>query len=188
MGTPIRIRVTVAINNFDYSGILNQEAQTLDDQGRLHVLNRENTTGFEQWCALDCLWLHTHVDHDSGTTTGEVQLGTGHARHYLCLTFCTAPITSRKPRPSSVNEARWSLVLISSMLSYLPMHPTRPHSASLAAQPQDTFATGRWYGKQGKDAWRSPSLTAIDFQKMVCSVCSWSMELLSRCQTLLCED
>lgn len=32
-----------------FGGILNQEAQTVDDQGRIHVLNRENTTGIEQW-------------------------------------------------------------------------------------------------------------------------------------------
>jgi len=32
-----------------YGGILNQEAQTMDSAGRFHVLNRENTTGFEQW-------------------------------------------------------------------------------------------------------------------------------------------
>ncbi len=28
---------------------MNQEAQTVDSQGRLHVLNRENTTGTERW-------------------------------------------------------------------------------------------------------------------------------------------
>ncbi|ETW76405.1 lignin expressed protein lep1 [Heterobasidion irregulare TC 32-1] len=32
-----------------YGGILNQEAQTVDEEGRVHVLNRENTTGTEQW-------------------------------------------------------------------------------------------------------------------------------------------
>ncbi|KIJ31449.1 hypothetical protein M422DRAFT_185901 [Sphaerobolus stellatus SS14] len=32
-----------------YGGILNQEAQTVDDQRRIHVLNRENTTGTELW-------------------------------------------------------------------------------------------------------------------------------------------
>ncbi|KAL5514016.1 hypothetical protein ACEPAG_2777 [Sanghuangporus baumii] len=32
-----------------YGGILNQEAQTIDQEGRLHVLNRENTTGVERW-------------------------------------------------------------------------------------------------------------------------------------------
>ncbi|PSR74487.1 hypothetical protein PHLCEN_2v9784 [Hermanssonia centrifuga] len=32
-----------------YGGILNQEAQTIDAEGRIHVLNRENTTGVEQW-------------------------------------------------------------------------------------------------------------------------------------------
>ncbi|TFK51516.1 hypothetical protein OE88DRAFT_1680346 [Heliocybe sulcata] len=32
-----------------YGGILNQEAQTVDRDGRVHVLNRENTTGTEQW-------------------------------------------------------------------------------------------------------------------------------------------
>ncbi|KAI8995242.1 hypothetical protein BD414DRAFT_506060 [Trametes punicea] len=32
-----------------YGGILNQEAQTIDSEGRIHVLNRENTTGTEQW-------------------------------------------------------------------------------------------------------------------------------------------
>ena len=35
-----------------YSGILNQEAQVIDAEGRIHVLNRENTTGFEQWYAF----------------------------------------------------------------------------------------------------------------------------------------
>ena len=34
---------------FACSGILNQEAQTVDTEGRLHVLNRENTTGTQQW-------------------------------------------------------------------------------------------------------------------------------------------
>ncbi|EIM80651.1 uncharacterized protein STEHIDRAFT_115529 [Stereum hirsutum FP-91666 SS1] len=32
-----------------YGGILNQEAQTIDEEGRIHVLNRENGTGYEQW-------------------------------------------------------------------------------------------------------------------------------------------
>ncbi|KAA1470785.1 hypothetical protein DENSPDRAFT_858561 [Dentipellis sp. KUC8613] len=32
-----------------YGGILNQEAQAVDPEGRVHVLNRENTTGIEQW-------------------------------------------------------------------------------------------------------------------------------------------
>ncbi|VDB84608.1 unnamed protein product [Peniophora sp. CBMAI 1063] len=32
-----------------YGGILNQEAQAVDNQDRIHVLNRENTTGTEQW-------------------------------------------------------------------------------------------------------------------------------------------
>ncbi|EPQ53231.1 hypothetical protein GLOTRDRAFT_140106 [Gloeophyllum trabeum ATCC 11539] len=32
-----------------YGGILNQEAQTVDRDGRVHVLNRENTTGVERW-------------------------------------------------------------------------------------------------------------------------------------------
>jgi hypothetical protein len=32
-----------------YGGILNQEAQAVDAEGRVHVLNRENTTGVEQW-------------------------------------------------------------------------------------------------------------------------------------------
>ncbi|KAI0821726.1 hypothetical protein BC628DRAFT_1422357 [Trametes gibbosa] len=32
-----------------YGGILNQEAQTIDSEGRVHVLNRENTTGTERW-------------------------------------------------------------------------------------------------------------------------------------------
>ena len=36
-------------NSRHLSGILNQEAQTVDSQGRVHVLNRENTTGTEQW-------------------------------------------------------------------------------------------------------------------------------------------
>lgn len=30
-------------------GILNQEAQIVDDEDRIHVLNRENGTGYEQW-------------------------------------------------------------------------------------------------------------------------------------------
>jgi hypothetical protein len=34
-----------------YGGILNQEAQTVDTEGRVHVLNRENGTGVEQWFA-----------------------------------------------------------------------------------------------------------------------------------------
>ncbi|KZT20695.1 hypothetical protein NEOLEDRAFT_1140404 [Neolentinus lepideus HHB14362 ss-1] len=32
-----------------YGGILNQEAQTVDRDDRVHVLNRENTTGTERW-------------------------------------------------------------------------------------------------------------------------------------------
>ncbi|KAJ3554747.1 hypothetical protein NM688_g2946 [Phlebia brevispora] len=32
-----------------YGGILNQESQVIDAEGRVHVLNRENTTGIEQW-------------------------------------------------------------------------------------------------------------------------------------------
>ncbi|GJE93615.1 BNR repeat-containing protein [Phanerochaete sordida] len=32
-----------------YGGILNQEAQAVDAAGRVHVLNRENTTGAERW-------------------------------------------------------------------------------------------------------------------------------------------
>ncbi|TFL03086.1 hypothetical protein BDV98DRAFT_565386 [Pterulicium gracile] len=32
-----------------YGGILNQEAQTVDWEGRVHVLNRENSTGTQQW-------------------------------------------------------------------------------------------------------------------------------------------
>jgi len=32
-----------------FGGILNQEAQTVDLQSRIHVLNRENTTGTELW-------------------------------------------------------------------------------------------------------------------------------------------
>lgn len=41
-------------------GILNQETQAIDSEGRVHVLNRENTTGVERWYltpsfALKCL-------------------------------------------------------------------------------------------------------------------------------------
>ncbi|KAI0070434.1 hypothetical protein K474DRAFT_1608722 [Panus rudis PR-1116 ss-1] len=32
-----------------YGGILNQETQTIDSDGRIHVLNRENTTRTERW-------------------------------------------------------------------------------------------------------------------------------------------
>jgi len=32
-----------------YGGILNQEAQTIDSEGRIHVLNRENGTDVEMW-------------------------------------------------------------------------------------------------------------------------------------------
>ncbi|KAH8105273.1 hypothetical protein BXZ70DRAFT_887078 [Cristinia sonorae] len=32
-----------------FGGILNQETQTVDNEGRVHVLNRENTTRVEQW-------------------------------------------------------------------------------------------------------------------------------------------
>lgn len=39
------------------SGILNQEAQVVDFEDRVHVLNRENTTGVEQWCALNTVNL-----------------------------------------------------------------------------------------------------------------------------------
>jgi hypothetical protein len=41
-----------------FSGILNQEAQAVDKEGRIHVLNRENTTGVEQWSVnltISCL-------------------------------------------------------------------------------------------------------------------------------------
>ncbi|KAF7795918.1 hypothetical protein EIP86_007085 [Pleurotus ostreatoroseus] len=40
-----------------YSGILNQEAQVIDAEGMIHVLNRENTTGFEQ--CTDSFWTRT---------------------------------------------------------------------------------------------------------------------------------
>lgn len=42
------------------SGILNQEAQTVDPEGRVHALNRENTTGTERWfvaCAYNMLHI-----------------------------------------------------------------------------------------------------------------------------------
>ncbi|KAI0694041.1 hypothetical protein BC835DRAFT_1033933 [Cytidiella melzeri] len=42
-----------------YGGILNQEAQTIDSEGRVHVLNRENTTGIEQWYHY---WRSTTTD------------------------------------------------------------------------------------------------------------------------------
>ncbi|KAF5391695.1 hypothetical protein D9757_002530 [Collybiopsis confluens] len=42
-----------------FGGILNQEAQTLDQQDRIHVLNRENTTGVEQWYHY---WRNTNID------------------------------------------------------------------------------------------------------------------------------
>ncbi|KAJ4477381.1 hypothetical protein J3R30DRAFT_3657811 [Lentinula aciculospora] len=42
-----------------YGGILNQEAQTLDGENRMHVLNRENTTGYEQWYHY---WRNTDID------------------------------------------------------------------------------------------------------------------------------
>ncbi|KAJ3873865.1 hypothetical protein F5051DRAFT_431824 [Lentinula edodes] len=42
-----------------YGGILNQEAQTLDGKNRMHVLNRENTTGIEQWYHY---WRNTDID------------------------------------------------------------------------------------------------------------------------------
>ncbi|KAF9069004.1 hypothetical protein BDP27DRAFT_1421429 [Rhodocollybia butyracea] len=42
-----------------FGGILNQEAQTLDSQDRMHVLNRENTTGIEQWYHY---WRSTDID------------------------------------------------------------------------------------------------------------------------------
>lgn len=32
-----------------FGGILNQEGQIVDEEGRIHVLNRENTTGTEVW-------------------------------------------------------------------------------------------------------------------------------------------
>ncbi|TFY81680.1 hypothetical protein EWM64_g2333, partial [Hericium alpestre] len=46
------IPVSAGITMFSiskYGGILNQEAQAVDHEGRVHVLNRENTTGVEQW-------------------------------------------------------------------------------------------------------------------------------------------
>ena len=48
----MRFRMQIQlITLFVCSGILNQEAQTVDNQGRIHVLNRENTSdsGTEQW-------------------------------------------------------------------------------------------------------------------------------------------
>ncbi|EGO23046.1 hypothetical protein SERLADRAFT_471713 [Serpula lacrymans var. lacrymans S7.9] len=46
-----------------YSGILNQEAQIVDNEGRMHVLNRENTTGSELWYhywrSVDTFWTRT---------------------------------------------------------------------------------------------------------------------------------
>ncbi|TCD70367.1 hypothetical protein EIP91_003719 [Steccherinum ochraceum] len=50
-GEPI-LPVSAGITIFSipkYGGILNQEAQTVDGDGRVHVLNRENTTGIERW-------------------------------------------------------------------------------------------------------------------------------------------
>lgn len=41
------------------SGIMNQEAQFIDDVGGVHVLNRENTSGEERWC-------HYHSDASQG--------------------------------------------------------------------------------------------------------------------------
>jgi hypothetical protein len=38
---------------------LNQEAQTIDSQSRIHVLNRENTTGTELWYHY---WRSTTID------------------------------------------------------------------------------------------------------------------------------
>ncbi|KAI0795808.1 hypothetical protein C8Q75DRAFT_791033 [Abortiporus biennis] len=35
-----------------YGGILNQESQTVDSDGRVHVLNRENGTGVETWWVI----------------------------------------------------------------------------------------------------------------------------------------
>ncbi|KAK7471035.1 hypothetical protein VKT23_002450 [Stygiomarasmius scandens] len=42
-----------------FGGILNQEAQTVDGEGRVHVLNRENTTGIEQWYHY---WRDTNIN------------------------------------------------------------------------------------------------------------------------------
>ncbi|TDL16302.1 hypothetical protein BD410DRAFT_795503 [Rickenella mellea] len=42
-----------------FGGILNQEGQTVDDAGRVHVLNRENTTGIEQWYHY---WRDTNIN------------------------------------------------------------------------------------------------------------------------------
>lgn len=42
---------------------MNQEAQTVDSAGRVHVLNRENTTGYEQWYHYwrdtDTFWIRS---------------------------------------------------------------------------------------------------------------------------------
>ncbi|KAJ3987375.1 hypothetical protein F5890DRAFT_1405324 [Lentinula detonsa] len=60
-GTPI-VPVSAGITMFGipkYGGILNQEAQTLDRENRMHVLNRENTTGIEQWYHY---WRSSEID------------------------------------------------------------------------------------------------------------------------------
>ena len=43
------LREVCSVTNQSCRGILNQEAQTIDGEGRIHVLNRENTTGVERW-------------------------------------------------------------------------------------------------------------------------------------------
>ncbi|KAH7918465.1 hypothetical protein BV22DRAFT_1076219 [Leucogyrophana mollusca] len=51
-----------------YGGILNQEAQIIDSAGRMHVLNRENTTGSELWYhywrATNTFWTRTALPLD----------------------------------------------------------------------------------------------------------------------------
>ncbi|EKM51248.1 uncharacterized protein PHACADRAFT_213112 [Phanerochaete carnosa HHB-10118-sp] len=52
-----------------YGGILNQEAQTIDNEGRIHVLNRENTTGVERWYhywrSTTAAWIRTPLPPSS---------------------------------------------------------------------------------------------------------------------------
>jgi len=56
-----------------FGGILNQEAQTVDEEGRIHVLNRENTTGTELWYhywrSTTQNWTRTPLTHLTVTPT-----------------------------------------------------------------------------------------------------------------------
>ena len=69
------------LNGFLTRGILNQEAQTTDNEGRFHVLNRENTTGVERWYhywrGTTAHWARTPLPLPSELTPASINNVTG---------------------------------------------------------------------------------------------------------------